>query len=46
MSKYSQEEIDSYKEYFPNYTEQDIVDMLNAAELQAGLAAYEVKYNL
>ena len=46
MSKYSQEEIDFYKEHFPDYTEQDIIDMLNAAELQAGLAAYEAKYNL
>ena len=46
MCKYSKEEIDFYKDLFPNYSEADVINMLKEADFQAQLASYESKYQL
>lgn len=46
MCKYSEEEIDFYKELIPDYSEEDVISMLREADFQAQLASYESKYQL
>lgn len=46
MCKYSEEEINFYKELFPDYSEEDVINMLEEATFQAQLASYESKYQL
>jgi len=46
MCKYSKEEIDFYKELIPDYSEEDVINMLREADFQAQLTSYESKYQL
>jgi len=46
MCKYSKEEIDFYKGLFPNYSEEDVINMLREADFLAQLASYESKHLL
>lgn len=46
MCKYSKEEINFYKELIPDYSEEDVINMLREADFQAQLTSYESKYQL